>query len=539
MNNARRLAVPVVAAALVVVAGGALALLVSRTDDGGRVHHPSQVRDGGRLRIGSGGLASLDPAAARDPTEVMVADQLFDTLVRFQPDTGAPAPGIAQSWDVSPDQKTFVFHLRDDVQFHDGSPVTATDVKATLDRIARQASVSDFRFQFQVVSGYGPWHLEGKNAGLSGVQVVDPHTVSVVLDQPFSQFPLVLGNPGFGIVPAAAAGVESFGQLPTGSGPFRFEARDGDVVRLVRFDGYRPAPAHLERIVLRLERSAAAAYDDLEEGLLDVAPVPAERVEAAADRFGEGGLRPFLGVLFYGMDLASPKFSDVRFRHAIVAAVDRRRIVDLVYGNTVLPGAGLLPEGVPEAGEQDCGEPCAFDRSTARRLLTEAFPQGGVPTVGIDYDSDPVQEKIAAAIKADLEEVGIPAVLRPRDFADYGSFLVDGSPELFRLGWIADYPSADAFLQPLFLSGEENNLTAVSNPDVDARLRAARAEPDPAKRADLYRQAEQLVLQQYVVIPIAQFETRWAAGEGVGGFTMSPLGTFDGTAVFLASGHGG
>ncbi|MCA1843389.1 MAG: hypothetical protein LC792_09430, partial [Actinobacteria bacterium] len=163
------------------------------------------------------------------------------------------------------------------------------------------------------------------------------------------------------------------------------------------------------------------------------------------------------------------------------------------------------------------------------------FPAGNIPEVAIDHDDDPTQTALAAVIKTNLDTVGIPSVLRPHPFADYGRFLVSGQQELFRLGWIADYPSPDGFLTPLFLSNSPDNLTGLASPELDQKLTAARAEPDPAKRLALYLQAEQLVLDQYVVVPVAQLETRMVASSRVKGFGVDALGTFDGAGVSVSS----
>jgi ABC-type transport system substrate-binding protein len=233
------------------------------------------------------------------------------------------------------------------------------------------------------------------------------------------------------------------------------------------------------------------------------------------------------------MNLASEKFADPRMREAVLAAVDRERIVGVAYGDTVLLADGFVPDGIPGGVDEACGDRCKHDPGKARRLLGEAFPKGDVPTVRIDYDVDPVQEAVAKSIRKDLQRVDIPVELRPHGFADYGPFLVSGGPELFRLGWTADYPSADAFLYPLFHSGQNDNLTRLTVPEVDALLDQARAEPNPKRRAQLHRDAEELVLDRFPVIPIAQFTNRWVAKPGVAGFTMSALGTFDVTQVHL------
>lgn len=520
----------------VLIAAGvaaAIAIVVNRSDDdaGTSVGEP---RRGGTLVVAAVDLPSLDPADARDPSAVMLADHIFDTLVAYDPETLGPVPGVAESWDSSFDQRRFTFTVRDGLTFHDGSALGADDVVATLQRIAAPGSDSDFRFLLENVTGYPAYHDDKTAESLAGVKLIDERRVSIELVQPFSGFPVVLGNPGFGIVPTELAAGDSLATTPVGSGPLRFEGRRGDVITLARNDGYQPRPTWVDKVEVRLVADASSAYDAIEKGEVDLAPVPPERVNAAAGDYGEAGLGPFLGVLFYGMNAEAPVFEDVRMREAVVRAVDRRRIVEVVYNDTILLSDSFVPTGVPEAVANACGARCEHDPARAAQLVREAFPNGDVPTVQIDFDEDPVQRAVASAIRSDLEAAGVPAQLRPHEFKDYGVFLVNGDPQLFRLGWTADYPSADGFLFPLFVSQQRDNLTRLGVREIDQKLRSARAESDLGKRTELYRSAEQQILDRFPMLPIAQFTNRWAAATGVGGFAMTPLGTFAVTEVFLA-----
>jgi len=278
-----------------------------------------------------------------------------------------------------------------------------------------------------------------------------------------------------------------------------------------------------------------AAYAAFQAGLVDVPPVTTARADDAAKNFGRQGMTPYIGLVFYGMNLKSPDLADPRFRQAIALAIDRKEIVDNVYQGSVALATGLVADGVPRRDPNACGDRCRHDPDRARALIAEAFPTGNIPEVAIDHDDDPTQAAVAAVIKTNLDTVGIPAVLRPHPFADYGKFLVSGQQELFRLGWIADYPSPDGFLTPLFSSSSPDNLTGLASPEIDQTLASARSEADPAKRLALYLKAEQLVLDQYVVVPVAQLQSRMVASSRVKGFDLDPIGTFDRAVVSVSS----
>jgi len=526
---------PALGIALVVILGAGAALAVFGAVQSGRKTSAAGAV-GGVLQVGVVGLPSLDPADARDPKAVMVVDQIFDTLVRNTGDL-QPGPGLARSYDANPAQTVFTFHLAPGIHFDDDSPITAGDVKFTLERIARKGSDSPLVAQLEAVSGFAAYHTAGSAPGLTGIETPDPATVVVRLDRPFSSFASVLGHPGFGIVPKAAVERlgDAFKQTPVGSGPFRLvEATAPGRISLRRAPGHTPE-ARVDGVDFVDFKDADTAYAAFEKGSVDVAPVPPARATDAARNFGRRGMSPYIGVVFYGLNVKSPDLADPRFRQAISLAIDRKQIVDDVYQGSVALATGLVADGVPRRDANACRDRCRHDPDRARQLLVEAFPAGNIPEVAIDHDDDPTQTAVAGLIKTELDTVGIPAVLRPHPFADYGRFLVSGQQELFRLGWIADYPSPDGFLTPLFSSTSPDNLTGLASPEIDQKLAAARAEADPQKRLALYLEAEQLVLDQYVVIPVAQLESRMVASSRVTGFDLDAVGAFDGAGVSVSS----
>jgi len=518
-------------------AGAAFLLLAAACSRG----EPSAVRRGaaeappGVLRVGIERPQSLDPAQARTPSELLVADQLFDSLTAYDGETMAIQPALAVKWTASADQKRWDFTLRPGATFANFRVITSADVKYSLERIAKKGSASPAASQLDTVVGFRAMNVEGRVENLSGVTTPAPDVVRIELEQPMSSLPAVLGHPTFGIVPRESvdAPTPSFAVQPVGSGPFMLQTRTDDLLHLVPAPG-TPGLA-LRAVVFYLERDAAAAYDDFLAGRLDWTSVPPDRVEQVAERQGGAGSTPYLGQLFYGFNLKNPKFADVRFRQAIVAAIDREAIVRVVYGPSAKVLRGLIPEGVPGAQADACGERCARSPERARALLADAFAGKPVPEVQIDFDDDGTQRAVAQAIQANLREVGIPASLRSHTYADYLRFAISGQQELFRLGWIGAYPSADAFLTPLFQTGVRDNITAFTSTQVDNTLKNARAEADEAKRVGSYQAAEKLVLDQMPILPLAQFQFQSVSSPRVSGLVVSGLGTFDATKVRVGS----
>jgi ABC-type transport system substrate-binding protein len=516
--------VAVTAALAVVVAG------CSKGDSPSSGGSSASVPTAGILRVGIERPQSLDPAQARSPSELLVAEQLFDGLTGYDAATSVVVPAIAESWTASPDQTNWRFNLRAGAKFANGRELTSADVKYTLERIARKGTSSPAAAQLEAVAGFKAFNLEGKSEELTGVTTPAPNVVSIVLDQGQASLPAILGNPAFGIVPreAVEAQAPAFADAPVGSGPFMIKSRTDDVVHLVPAPGVNAA---LRGVDLEVLADATASYDAFLDGQLDWTAVPPDRVEQVAERHGRTAFRPYLGQLFYGFNLKNPKYADVRFREAIVRAVDRDAIVRAIYGAAAQRLDGLVPDGVPGYVPDACGERCGFDPDRAKALVGEVFGGQPAPEVAIDFDDTGTQRAVAEAMQANLQAVGIPATLRSHPFADYLKFAVSGAQEIFRLGWIGAYPTADGYLTPLFRSGLPDNVTGFSSNAVDDLLQAGRSQGDESQRTASYQQAEKLVLEQLPVIPLAQFEFHSLVSARVAGLVMSGLGTFDATRV--------
>lgn len=517
---------------------GCLILVSSCTASGEKARGPATAsadarRDGGTLRIAIVRPDGLDPARARTAEELFLADQLFDTVIALDPVTLEPVAGLASRWEASPDQQRWDLTVAEGRTFSDGTPVTAGDIKFTLERIAAKGSGSTVADLLEPIRGFRAVNVDGTTADLAGV-TVDGGRISIQLDQPWAVLPAVLANPAFGIVPEAdvEARGAAWSAQPVGSGPFRLARVEADRLELVAQPSAR---AHLDGIEVELHRDRSSAYASFTEQGLDWAPVPPEKAEAAAARFGTDGFRPYGAELFYGFNLRNPNFADIRMREAVARAVDRASIADAVYGGTVEPIEGVIVPGFPGSQPSACPR-CAHDPAAARALVAQVHPDGDVPEIAIDFDDDPTQQSVARVIKANLEAVGIPVALRPRPLGEYQSVAVSGDQQLFRLGWVPPYASPDAYLAPLFVTGSPSNLTGLSSAAVDEAVRAVRAEPDRAARLARAQEAERLVMAEVPVVPIAQFRLLTVVSTRVRDLELSMMGSFDATKVWLAEG---
>lgn len=472
---------------------------------------------GGVLRIGLLRPASIDPAQATTVDEQILAEQLFDGLTAWDPRSGAPVAALAESWTVTDDGLSWTFTLRPTARFADGTPVRAADVELSLERVVAAGSTSSVQDLLEP--------LRDVTAEGDGVVRVD-------LKAPFAELASVLANPALGIVPSALARSGNFDGDVIGSGPFRFVSRHGDTLVL---DAVPGGAAKVARLDVLLFDDVGASYDAFVHGHVDWSRVPSGKAAEAAARFGRRYFRPYVAELFYAFNLRNPKWADRRLREAVVRAVDRDRIVEDVYDGTVGPMNGFVGAGVPGAVPDACGA-CAHDVERARALVADVVSGGtALPEVAIDFDGDSTQTAVAESIERDLEAVGFTVTLRPRPLEDYETFAVSGGQDLFRLGWIPAYPAADAYLHPLFSSGSANNLAGFALTSVDEQLALARRTTDATARAALYQRAEQAILNELPVVPLAQFRMHAVASKRVRGLELGVMGTFDASTVTLGA----
>lgn len=488
----------------------------------------AKPRRGGTLRVGVIGVTTLDPVHSDLPGPALLSSLLFQQLTRIDPVTALPGPELARRWEADPTQTRFTFFLQPDARFHDGTPVTSADVIATLERVRAPATTSVFA---------------GLLARVASMTAPDPHTVVITLSRPLSVLPSVLAQPGLGIMPRSLVNApDRIANAPVGSGPFRFLRQSDGTIELaaVRPRGAKKnTPPWVDRVNVVQYPNASAAYAAFRARRLDVAPLSRSESEDIDRRHGRLAAGPYLAVSFYGLNLRDPKFADARFRQAIVRSIDAAALVRAGYGSTAQVAGGLIPLGVPGGPTVSCRARCDFDPAAARRLLAEAFPDGKVPLITIDFDDDPIQNTVAAEAIRQLGAVGIPAKGHGHPVDDYGAFLASGDAEMFRVGWVADFPSADTFLSPLFVSGAPDNVIGVKSQAFEDSLRAAEREPDTARRTAEFVRAEMAVLDQYAVAPVVQFETRVAVGTPVHGVRIDPFGSFDGAAVWLTPSDSG
>jgi peptide/nickel transport system substrate-binding protein/oligopeptide transport system substrate-binding protein len=448
--------------------------------------------------------ATLDPARISDIYGLSVSQQIFDGLVEFD-HTLTIVPALARYWKATRDGLTWTFSLRRGVKFHHGREVTADDVVYSLTRLLDPRLRSAAADLFINVHGAREFR-EGRAATVSGITALDPATVRIVLDEPQAPLVFVLAVGYAKIVPRdrVSAQGDAFGTTPVGTGPFRFERWErGKEIVLAANPGYFGGAPRLARVVYRIfpGEPTAAMFEEFRRGQLEDSPVPMQdypRVMASVR--GTHVKRPMFNVRFLGLNTRVKPLGDARVRQALMSAIDRPAIVEEVTRGRFVVARGILPPGTlgytPGLASHD------YDPARARQLLAEAgYPEGrGLPTLtilaGVKLEREHqlvVQYLAAVGVRTEFKYV--------TEWPQFTRLLAEGQVPAFQYAWLADVPDPDNFLFKLFHSKSPRNYTGYANPQLDALLLRARNEPDPQRRADLYRRAEQLVVHEAVVIP--------------------------------------
>lgn len=507
---------------------------------------------GGSLRYGLShdpralvpGLAAQRTDLTVDDEDLVVLDALFDSLTAVGEDLGV-VPAAAERWEVSQDGTVVTFHLRRDGLFHDGTPVTAGSFARSWNGIAdgTAAVPSPIAYRLAPVAGFQASQEQG--VPLEGLEIVDRYTLRVRLSGAFHDFPMVVSHPGLGPLPRAADR-PTFGDEPVGNGPFRMAEpwQREQFVRVIRFERHARRPL-LAEIVFRVftgTEAEADAYGEFRATRLHVAPVPADVLDAAASAYGrspDGYHGPgvlhgdALTLYYYGFNVRLAPFDDPEVRRALSLLVNREAITGEIMAGTRSPATSMVAPPVPGYRPGACMW-CRFEPEEAAALLRGK----GLGEIRLVYDDHPANQAIAQRFQADVHAAtDVVVSLEPVDFVELRAGVQQGEIGFFRLGWPADLPMMDEFLAPLFSSRElsDTNFSRYSEPAVDDLLEQARATAEPQQRTALYQQAEERIMADAPLAPVMFQRLSLVADSSVRDLWVSPMGTPNLEAVWLAA----
>ena len=483
----------------------------------------------GTLNLFGADPLTLDPALSGDAASHDYIVQVFSGLVRLD-DNLQPVGDIARSWDISPDGRTYTFHLRDDVKFHDGRPLKATDVKSSWERAAdpRTGSTTALTYLGDIVGVTDM--VAGRATRIGGVTAPDDYTLTVSIDSPKSYFlPKLTYTSAMVVDRNNVKPGSTWWTKPNGTGPFKLrQYTKQQQLILDRNDVYYGARARVKTVVFSF--LSGVPMDLYETGKIDVVGVSLPYLERASDPSGPfaGQMMqaPLLSFAYLGFNSTQPPFDDPNVRLAFSYAVDKDKLLGVSFKNMLQRADGILPPGMPGDNKELVG--ARFDVQKARDLIAKSkygsvanLPPITLTTSGEGGGAAGYLEAIAYQWKQNL---GVDVTLRVMQPERYFYNLKAELDQMFDLNWIADYPHPQDFLDILFHTGADNNYGSYSNPDFDALVEQANRQQDFAAAAPLYQQAEQKLVEDGGVLPLFFARDYVLVKPYVKGYQPNPLG---------------
>jgi oligopeptide transport system substrate-binding protein len=446
-------------------------------------------------------LDSLDPAGWEYGGDNIIGD-MFSGLVRLGANM-EPVPDLAESWEVSPDGLTYTFHLRQNVTFHNGKTFTAEDVRYSWERALGGEAGTDLAqaYMYDIIGADDL--VDGNATGLSGLTIIDDHTLQVTLDSPKAYFLYKLAYPSSWIVDSET--IDEIETQPNGTGPFILQEHiENEVYVLRRNPDYYLGPAQIENVVYLIY--AGYPVQLYESGDIDLVSINKDLLPRALNPqdplFGNVQATNGLCSSFLALDTTMQPFDDPLVRQAFIMAVDKEALNETAWGGQGVIADGLYPPGMPGHTE-DLSAP-VYDPEAAKQALhdssyggAEALPEVIYTTYGSAGFVSPEDTLMIQSwqevlgVRVTLDALDPDSFLEKTESGDHGQIVWDG--------WCADFPDPESFAD-LFYSASWLSSGYYNNPEYDELLDRARLETEASQRIAMYQKAQQILIDDAAAI---------------------------------------
>jgi oligopeptide transport system substrate-binding protein len=479
----------------------------------------------------------LVPGNTTEQSGDRVVNALWTGLAKFDEDNNLEYSGVAESME-SDDSTVWTITLKDGWTFHDGTPVNAQSFVDAWNYTAASANAQEGSSFFNRIAGYqdvqapvdpATEEITGPAPAteMSGLEVVDDLTFTVTLEAPFAQFPtIVTYNPFYPLPEAFFEDPEGFGSQPIGNGPFKADGEfvPGEGITLSRYEEYAgDNKAVAEGVEFRVYAESETAYTDAQDGNVDIVEViPPDALSTAEDDFGDRFIRTKSSQITYlGFPTYDERYADPRVRQAISMAIDREAISEAIFEGTRTPADSFIAPVIEGYREGVC-ESCALDVERANDLLDEAGFDRTQP-VELWFNSDGAHAAWMEAVGNQLRDnLDVEFVLNgDLLFAEILPLLDAGQVTgPYRIGWSFDYPSAESYLAPLFVTGGSSNYSKYDNPEFNALVTEGDTASNPEDAIAAYQEAEDLLVEDMPWAPLFFTEIQSVHSENVENVTL-------------------
>ena len=459
-----------------------------------------------------------------------------------------PVEGTAESMEVSEDGLVYTFKIREDAKWSDGEAVTADNFKYSWLRALNKETAAEYAYQLFYIKNAEKFYNGEATAEEVGINVIDEKTLEVTLETPTAYFPQLLAFTTYvplreDIVSANPEGWATNPETYVSNGPFKLVQWDMKDQLVFEKNGnyWDKDSVKLESLTFKLVTDDTTAYSELKAGNFDmVNSVPTNEIEPGIEE-GLVHVNPKLGNYYFAINVGKQDTlsEDVKevlnnklVRQALNLAIDRQEIIDNVGKAEQIPAYSFVPQGITDENGNDFASKEYYDPSDmegniakAKELLKEAgYENGnGIPTIELMYKSEGAHKDICQIIQQNWEEIGVNVELTNQEWAVFLNTRQQGDYQIARHGWIGDYIDPMTFLD-LWVTGGGNNDCGFSNARYDELIAAAKVETDSAKRLEMLREAEDILMDEMPILPIYYYTTVTAANENVKGVRISTLG---------------
>ena len=449
-----------------------------------------------------------------------IVDALFTGLMDYDPVSGQPREANAESFELTaPDEYTV--KLKKDWTFHDGTPVTSDSYIDAWNYAAYGPNAQQHASFFAQIQGFDdvftpdPDGVEGpqlpatpKTDKLSGLTKVSDTEFKIKFTEPHAIFKDKTGYSAYMPMPKSFfADPEAWKKNPVGNGGWKYVARVPDQeLQVERYDDYKGEDKPKVKKVKFVFTDSDAAYADVKGNQLDfLDTVPPQAIAGnvwETDLPGRAKAYPVMAIQAIAFPLYDPKYSSADFRHAVSMAINREQITKTIYEGNRQPIKGYAMDKVPGYEDGACGDFCEYNPEKAKELFDKS---GWTGPIQLTSNADGGhKEWIEAACGNIQEALGVECTFEPvQAFGQIRDAInARQMTQIYRSGWLADYPSVENFLNPIYRTGGSSNDNDYSNPEVDAKLAAADAAETTDEAYKLYHEAEELIAKDMPAIPL-------------------------------------
>jgi len=478
---------------------------------------------------------TIDPALNSSVDGATMIIHAFEGLMTLDKNS-VPVPGQAKSYDVTDNDTTYTFHLRDNLKWNDGQPVKASDFVYSWNRAISPDTAADYAYMFDVIKGYDEGKLD--------VTAPDDKTLVVKLKNAVPYFLELTAFPAYSpvrqdIVEANGDAWATDPKTYIGNGPYKMtDWVPGSHITFTKNKNYWNYKAlgteNIKFVLMEDDVSILNAYKQNE--ILFADQMPQDEIDAWRDK-PDFHLEGQLGTYYISFNVKKAPLDNPKVRQALTLAVDRNYIVKNIGKSGQVPAGAYVPIGLSDSDKTkefravggDYYDPTEAaneaNLAKAKQLLTDAgYPDGkGLPAIEYLYNEGTGHQQIGEALQNMWKKIGVNVTLTSQEWNTFLNTRKNGEYQIARNGWLGDYNDPISFLD-MWVTGGGNNDAQYSNPEYDSLIKNIKSSTDPAKRFQMMHQAEDLIFKDWMLCPIYYYVDLYLQNPSVTGMYTSPLG---------------